>query len=85
MYRNDMWAEGHYIDNHKKYECFCCEKTFIVGRKLLEMSKRKNPICPYCGSSETEWITGTLDNQLEELASELGCLAIYIDEKELEE
>lgn len=75
MYRSDDWFEGYYIDNHKKYQCISCEKQFIVGEELL---KGREPKCPYCGSSHTELISRTEDDQLEELSSDLGCLAIYV-------
>ncbi len=75
MYRSDDWFEGYYIDNHKKYQCISCEKEFIVGEELL---KGREPKCPYCGSSHTELISWTEDDQLEELSSDLGCLAIHV-------
>jgi len=82
MYRSDDWFEGYYIDNLKKYECMCCEKQFIVGEELLKGSgnKRisKGPICPYCGLAHAELISWTEDDQLEELSSDLGCLAIHV-------
>ena len=75
MYRSDDWFEGYYIDNHEKYECMSCEKEFIVGEELLNGNK---PKCPYCGSSHTELQSWTEDDQLEELSSDLGCLAIHV-------
>lgn len=84
MYRSETWSKGFYIDNHDKCQCLDCNSQYIVGRKLLENSKRETPICPYCGSNITEIVSGTETEQLEELASELGCLGIYID-KELQE
>ncbi len=76
MYRSDGWVEGHYIDNHKKYECMGCEKQFIVGEELLQ---GREPKCPYCGFSRVELISWTEDGELEALSSDLGCLAIYVD------
>lgn len=80
MYREDGWVEGHYIDNHVKYECQDCEREFIVGEKMLEDSPLGYPVCPYCGQSNVERISWTEDEQLANLSSEMGCLAICIDE-----
>lgn len=82
MYRKDYWPAGHYADHIDKYECLECGNEFIVGRKMLEMSGRKKPICPYCGCDLTEDQTGTDDERLEELADELGCLGLYFDNEE---
>lgn len=71
--------ERHRIDIHKKFHCLSCGKDFIVGEKLLEDCKKGYPICPYCGAREPEYVVGTLEEQLEELESDMGCLAIYID------
>lgn len=79
MYRSDEWADGFYIDNHRKYECMCCEKQFIVGEELLN---GKEPKCPYCGSTQTELQSWTDDNELEELDSDMGCLAIRVYKEE---
>ena len=64
MYRNSWWAEGHYIDNHKKYECHDCGKQFIIGEKLLENCPPGFPVCPYCGQSNVECVVWTEDSQL---------------------
>lgn len=80
MYREDYWEKGHYIDNHKKYECLDCEKQFIIGEKLVADCPSGFPLCPYCGQSNVECVSWTEDNQLSELCSEMGCLAIYVDE-----
>lgn len=80
MFRKDTWLEGFYIDNHDKCECLVCGKQFIVGRELLKRANKKTPICPYCGSKITECVSGTETDMLEELASDLGCLGIYIDD-----
>lgn len=83
MYRKDYWTVGHYADHIDKYECLECRNEFIVGRKMLEMSGREKPICPYCGCSLTDDQAGTDDERLEELADELGCLGLYFEnEKE---
>ena len=81
MFRSDTWAKGFYIDNHDKYECLDCNKTFIVGKELLKRANKETPICPYCGSHITELVSETEDDMLEELASDLGCLGIYIDDE----
>lgn len=78
MYRQESWAKGFYQDNLEKYECCRCGWTFIVGREMLHRSGRELPICPYCGGcNKTEWISGTEDDQLEEL--QMGCAGLYID------
>lgn len=82
MYRKDYWPVGHYADHIDKYECLECGNEFIVGRKMLEMSGREKPICPYCGCSLTDDQAGTDDERLEELADELGCLGLYFDNEE---
>lgn len=79
MYREDGWMAGHYIDNHKKYECIDCGKQFIVGEKSIEDCLQGFPLCPYCGQSNVECISWTDDEMLQELSSDLGCLAIYLD------
>lgn len=81
MYRDPSWAEGHYIDRHKKFHCYICRKDFIVGEKLLEDCPFVFPICPYCGRIQAECVVETADDQLEELADQLGCLAIYVNEE----
>lgn len=80
MYREDSWEKEFYIDNHDKFQCLDCNNQFIVGRELLKRANKENPICPYCGSHITEWISGTETEQLQELARDMGCLGIYIDE-----
>lgn len=82
MYRKDYWPVGYYADHIDKYECLECGNEFIVGRKMLEMSGRKKPICPYCGCELTDDQAGTDDERLEELADELGCLGLYFDNEE---
>lgn len=79
MYREESWFEGHYIDNHKKYKCNNCGKQFIVGEKLIENCRKGFPICPYCGQNLLECIAWTEDGQLQELAFDMGCLAICVD------
>lgn len=85
MFRNDTWQKGFYIDNHCKYECLDCSKTFIVGKELLKRANKETPICHYCGSEITELVSGTEDDMLEELASDLGCLGIYVDDEVISE
>lgn len=80
MYRESTWADGFYIDNHQKYRCVYCGKEFIVGEKLLSDCSSGFPICPYCGQANTECIACTENDQLPELESDMGCLAIYVDE-----
>lgn len=82
MYRKDYWPVGQYADHIDKYECLECGNEFIVGRKMLEMSGRKKPICPYCGCELTDDQAGTDDERLEELADALGCLGLYFDNEE---
>ena len=79
MFRDESWEKGVYIDGHKKYECCSCQKEFIVGEKLVEDCPPGYPVCPYCGATCVECTVWTDDNQLEVLASDMGCLAIYID------
>lgn len=81
---NEEEKKGHYIDNHQKYECWSCNKQFIVGKKLLEDCQSGNPICPYCGVmvSNEFCVVWTEDDMLENLESEMGCLAIYVDEED---
>lgn len=79
MYRKSYWAEGYYIDNHKKYVCFDCKKEFIIGEKLSESCAPGFPVCPYCGKKNMECVVWSEDDQLQELASDMGCLAIYVD------
>ncbi|MDU7031186.1 MAG: hypothetical protein E6357_26365 [Clostridiales bacterium] len=79
MYRNENWAEGYYIENHEKYECNDCGKTFIVGVESLSDCPPGYPMCPYCGQHNVERIVWTDDENLEELADGMGCLAIYAD------
>lgn len=81
MYREEGWMKGHYIDNHKKYECGDCERQFIVGEKLMEDCPPGFPLCPYCGQSNVECVSWTEDAQLRELSSEMGCLTISVDKK----
>lgn len=81
MFRSKTWQKGHYIDNHRKYECRDCEKQFIVGEKLIEDCPPGFPCCPYCGQSNVECIVWTDDEELELLADEMGCLAIYYEEE----
>lgn len=76
MYRDENWMEGFYIENHEKYECDDCGKTFIVGKESSESCRL---VCPYCGQSNVERIAWTEDADLEELGSAMGCLAIYAD------
>ena len=82
MYRNSEWIKGHYIVNHEKCECLDCGKHFIIGKELLSDCPPGFPVCPYCGQSNVECIVWTEDDRLEELCSEMGCLAICIDEAE---
>ena len=82
MYRSDEWAKGFYIDNHKKYECSDCLKEFIIGEELIKGCKPGFPVCPYCGSQDIELISWTEDNELEELDSDMGCLAIRVNKEE---
>ncbi len=49
---------------------------------MLKMSGHKNPICPYCGCNLTDNLCGTDDERLGELADELGCLGLYLDDEE---
>lgn len=79
MYRSDDWVEGFYIDNHKKYECNECGKQFLVGEELLKDCPPGFPVCPYCGQSNVECTSWTEDDQLEELSSDMGCLAISVE------
>ena len=79
MYREDGWIEGHYIDNHKKYECMDCGRQFILGEKSLEDCPPCFPVCPYCGQSNIECIAWTEDDMLQELSSNLGCIAICVE------
>lgn len=81
MYREDGWKEGFYIDNHEKYECIDCGRQFIVGEKLRENCPPRFPVCPYCGQSNVERMVWTEDNELQELDSCMGCLAIYVEEE----
>ena len=78
MYRNSGWAEGHYIDNHRKYECLNCGKQFIVGEELEKYCKPGFPVCPYCGQSNVECVTST-DCKTSHFSLKIGCLAICID------
>lgn len=80
MFRKERWAKGFYIDNHDKCNCLDCEREFIVGRELLKRANRETPICPYCGSTITELVSGTEDDMLEDLQSDLGCIGIYVDD-----
>lgn len=79
MYREDGWVDGHYIDNHKKYECRDCGKQFIIGEELAKDCRPGFPVCPYCGCSYVECVVWTEDDQLAELDSDMGCLAICVD------
>jgi len=79
MFRDESWEKGVYIDGHKKYECCSCQKEFIVGEKLVEDCPPGYPVCPYCGATCVECTVWTDDDQLEVLASDMGCLAIHID------
>lgn len=86
MFRKNTWEQGVYIDNHKKYECRDCNKQFIVGEESLKDCKDQSPICPYCGSGIVECTVWTLDEDLEELEDDMGCLAIkYENESEITE
>lgn len=77
MYRNENWIEGYYIENHEKYECGDCGKTFILGQESTRDCPPRYPCCPYCGQHNVERIVWTGDEDLEELADRMGCLAIY--------
>ncbi len=79
MWRDSTWQEGFYIDSHEKYECMECGNHFILGGKLIQDCPPGYPICPYCGQPNVESVACTDDEQLEELASEMGCLAIYVE------
>lgn len=83
MWRNSNWVEGYYVDIHKKFHCLSCGKDFIVGESLLENCSEGYPICPYCGCRKPECTVSTSEDQLEELADFMGCLAIYVDKDEL--
>lgn len=83
MYREESWVDGIHIDNHRKYECRDCGKQFIVGERLLEACPPGFPVCPYCGQSNVECIVWTEDDQLPELDSGMGCLAICVDETDI--
>lgn len=89
MYREEQWEKGLYIVNLQKYHCNDCRREFIVGKELLkelEEGLPGFPICPYCGKeNNTELTVWTDDDQLQELASELGCLAIYMNKEDIQE
>lgn len=80
MYREDGWMKGYHIDNHRKYKCINCGKQFIVGEKSMEDCPPSYPCCPYCGQNNVELISWTDDGDLQEMSSNLGCLAIYLEE-----
>lgn len=85
MYREEEWEKGYYIVNHQKYNCLDCGRDFIVGKELLEECQPGFPICPYCGKSHVELTVWTEDDQLQELSSELGCLTICMNKKDIQE
>lgn len=85
MYREKSWSEGFYLDNLEKYECLNCRQEFIIGRNILKAAKRKTAICPYCGSNMTDSSVYLDDHEMEELADDLGCLAIGYRSKHIEE
>ena len=80
-YREDSWSKGFYIDNHMKYECLSCDKQFIMGEKLSENCSGGYPCCPYCEKKNIEKIVWTHDAMLEDLDSDMGCLAIHFMKK----
>lgn len=79
MYREESWMEGHYIDNHKKYECQECGRQFIVGEELEKDCLPGFPVCPYCLQDNVECVVWTEDDQLAELQADMGCLAICVE------
>lgn len=79
MYRSEEWVDGIYTDNHRKYQCMGCNKQFILGEELLKSCGPKYPICPYCGFQHVELQAWMEDDQLEELSSDMGCLAIRVE------
>lgn len=79
MWEKSDWSKGHCFDNHQKYACWICGKSFIVGKQLLKNSSFVTPICPYCGSGQTRCDAEAAPDQLKELADALGGLGIYID------
>ena len=81
VYRESGWMEGHYIDNHKKYECHDCGKHFIIGEKLSEDCPPGFPVCPYYGQGNVKCVVWTDDSQLAELDDYMGCLAICVDDE----
>lgn len=81
MYREESWSEGFYVDNHKKYKCKDCGREFICGEKLLDNCPPGFPVCPYCGQDSVECVAWTDDDKLQQIASDMGCLAIYVDEE----
>lgn len=76
MYSKPDWEKGYYLANLGKYECMCCHKEFILGMELVPREKDGYPCCPYCGSDWIELTAWTDDSRLEDLVSDLGCLAI---------
>lgn len=82
MYREEQWEKGYYIVNHQKYRCSDCGRDFIIGKELIEECSQGIPICPYCGKSHVECMAETAEEQLQELAAELGDLGIYLDKEE---
>lgn len=80
MYRTEMWEKGFYQDNLVKYECFSCEKTFIVGEEMSKSCASGKLVCPYCGQASVSWCSNTLDEQLEEM--NLGCMGLYLSIEE---
>ena len=76
MYREKTWNKDFYLDNLEKYECLECGSEFIIGRNKLKMVNRKTAICPYCGSKNTDSSVYLDDEEMAEIAGELGCVAI---------
>ncbi|KGK88020.1 hypothetical protein [Clostridium sp. HMP27] len=68
----------YYEDNYVRYNCYECDKSFIIGE---ELSKGCSIRCPYCGSDEVDWEAMTDDDRIEEL--DMGCLGIYFDKIDL--
>ena len=67
--------------NLEKYECYECNKQFIVGTEMLGSEK---PYCPYCKSESVDKIAWTDEERLEEL--DLGCLSLLQEvEQKIEE
>lgn len=63
-----------------KYQCFECDKQFIVG--AMDEKEKKPICCPYC-QSETidDMVNVEPDQDYSKWLEEMGCMGIYYNKE----